>query len=95
MLVATPWPLARRPPARSVTVTSPSASSPPVTAPTRYSRGRSHPVSAASWIALKIASTGLAGGGGGGLLAARQASLSPWRGGRGRDPSSTSNEARL
>src|SRR5918996_1672904 len=57
MSVATPWPLARRPWARSITVTSPSASSPSVTAETVYWRSSdSTPV--ASRIAPKIASTG-------------------------------------
>ena len=57
MSVATPWPVARRPAARSITVTSPSASSPPVTASTVYWRS-SHSVPVAFWIAWKIASTG-------------------------------------
>ena len=57
MSVATPWPVARRPAARSITVTSPSASSPPVTASTVYWRS-SHSVPVAFWIARKIASTG-------------------------------------
>ena len=50
-------PGARRPWARSITVTSPSASSPSVTAETVYWRS-SHSVSTASRIAPKIASTG-------------------------------------
>src|SRR3954447_26073599 len=57
MSVATPWPAASRPAARSCTATSPKASSPPVTASTLYSTS-SHSVSTATWIAWKIASTG-------------------------------------
>ena len=57
MSVETPWPLARRPWARSITVTSPSASSPSPTAETMNWLS-SHSVSTAAWIAPKTASTG-------------------------------------
>ena len=57
MSVATPWPLASRSWARSITVTSPSASSPSVTAETVYWRS-SESIPVAARIAPKIASTG-------------------------------------
>src|ERR1700733_14569658 len=82
----------RRPATRSITVTSPRASSPPVTASTVY-WASSHSVSVADWMARKIASTGPSPPDSPPASGPEGSVPAPLATGSRREPASTSNQA--